>query len=124
MLAILTDWHYLYSLMSSFSKYDDSDGCDGFFESGGGVQNIVTVVTAVTGSGVKCQGGIPVGGDCRKAIQPEPLDIWPTEDTCRVVEKFRRGAGRPFQRAALLGEATAVAGGKAPTPPRRAQMRF
>ncbi len=26
--------------------------------------------------------------------------------------------------AALLGEATAVAGGKAPTPPRRAQMRF
>ena len=72
-----------------------------------------------------------MGGDCRKAIQPEPLDIWPTEDTCRVVErlclsttrqveKFRRGAGRPFQRAALLGEATAVAGGKAPTPPRRA----
>ena len=54
----------------------DRDGCDGFFESGGGVQNIVTVVTAVTGSGVKCQGGIPVGGDCRKAIQPEPLDIW------------------------------------------------
>ena len=31
MLAILTDWHYLYSLMSSFSKNDDSDGCDGFF---------------------------------------------------------------------------------------------
>ena len=28
--------------------------------------------------------------------------------------KFRRGAGCPFQRAALLGEATAVAGGKAP----------
>ena len=38
----------------------------------------------------------------------------------RRVEKFRRGAGRPFQRAALLGEATAVAGGKAPAPPRRA----
>ena len=87
------------------------------------------------GSGVKCQGGIPVGGDCRKAIQPEPLDIWPTEDTCRVVErlclsttrqveKFRRGAGRPFQRAALLGVATAVAGGKAPAPPRRAHGTF
>ena len=42
----------------------------------------------------------------------------------RGAAKFRRGAGCPFQRAALLGEATAVAGGKAPTPPRRAQMRF
>ena len=31
MLAILTDWHYLYSLISTFSKSDDSDGCDGFF---------------------------------------------------------------------------------------------
>ena len=31
-----------------------------------------------------------------------------------VTSKFRRGAGCPFQRAALLGEATAVAGGKAP----------
>ena len=30
MLAILTDWHYLYSLISTFSKSDDSDGCDGF----------------------------------------------------------------------------------------------
>jgi len=81
--------------------------------------------------------GIPVGGDCRKAIQPVPLDIWPTEDTCRVVgkavpfppaqrrvAKFRRGAGCPFQRAALLGEATAVAGGKAPTPPRESPRRF
>lgn len=38
--------------------------------------------------------------------------------------RLSRGAGCPFQRAALLGEATAVAGGKAPTPPRRAQMRF
>ena len=89
------------------------------------------------GSGVKCQGGIPAGGDCRKAIQPEPLDFWPTEDTGRVggkavpfppaqrrVSKFRRGAGCPFQRAALLGEATAVAGGKAPAPPRRAHGTF
>ena len=42
----------------------------------------------------------------------------------RRVEKFRRGAGRPFQRAALLGEATAVAGRKAPTPPRRAHGTF
>ena len=77
------------------------------------------------------------GGDCRKAIQPEPLDFWPTEDTGRVggkavpfppaqrrVSKFRRGAGCPFQRAALLGELSADGGGNAPTPPRRAQMRF
>ena len=35
----------------------------------------------------------------------------------RRVEKFRRGAGRPFQRAALLGEATAVARGGGPPPP-------
>ena len=35
----------------------------------------------------------------------------------RRVEKFRRGAGRPFQRAALLGEATAVAGGQSPRTP-------
>ena len=89
------------------------------------------------GAGAKVKGGIPAGGDCRKSIQPVPLDFRPTENTCRAVErplafhpaqrrvtKFRRGAGCPFQRAALLGEATAVAGGKAPTPPRRAQMRF
>ncbi len=49
---------------------------------------------------------------------------WPFHPAQRRVTKFRRGAGCPFQRAALLGEATAVAGGKAPTPPRRAQMRF
>lgn len=30
----------------------------------------------------------------------------------------------PFQRAALLGEPSADGGGNAPTPPRRAQMRF
>ena len=42
----------------------------------------------------------------------------------RRVEKFRRGAGCPFQRAALLGEATAVAGGKAPTPPRESPRHF
>ena len=35
----------------------------------------------------------------------------------RRVEKFRRGAGRPFKRAALLGEATAVAGGGGPPLP-------
>ena len=89
------------------------------------------------GAGAKVKGGIPAGGDCRKAIQPEPLDFWPTEDTGRVggkavpfppaqrrVSKFRRGAGCPFQRAALLGEPSADGGGNAPTPPRRAQMRF
>ena len=42
----------------------------------------------------------------------------------RRVSKFRRGAGCPFQRAALLGEPSADGGGNAPTPPRRAQMRF
>ena len=42
----------------------------------------------------------------------------------RRVAKFRRGAGCPFQRAALLGEATAVAGGKAPAPPRESPRHF
>ena len=94
---------------------------------------MVTVVTMIWGVGAvlkrpspssqpsqgarqEVKGGIPAGGDCRKAIQPEPLDFWPTEDTGRVggkavpfppaqrrVSKFRRGAGCPFQRAALLG---------------------
>ena len=40
------------------------------------------------GSGVKCQGGIPAGGDCRKAIQPVPLDFCPTENTGRVGERL------------------------------------
>lgn len=46
MLAILTDWHYLYSLISTFSKSDDSDGSDGFFLYG---VFIVIVVIAVIG---------------------------------------------------------------------------
>ncbi len=81
-----------------------------FLRAGAVCQNIVTVVTAVTGSGSKPRGlaGAPRkpscvgeaeqgsgardgrkavpsradfarrgGGDCRKAIQPEPLDFWP-----------------------------------------------
>ena len=48
MLAILTDWHYLYSLISTYTKSDDSDGCDGFSDSRAGIGKIVTAVTAVT----------------------------------------------------------------------------
>ena len=83
------------------------------------------------GAGAKVKGGIPAGGDCRKSIQPPyPLTFgprktlagrwkgpWPFHPAQRRVTKFRRGAGCPFQRAALLGEATAVAGGKAPHHP-------
>ena len=36
------------------------------------------------GAGAKVKGGIPAGGDCRKSIQPVPLDFRPTENTCRV----------------------------------------
>ena len=50
--------------------------------------------------------------------------LWPFPPAQRRVTKFRRGAGRPFQRAALLGAPSADGGGKAPVPPRRAQMRF
>ena len=39
------------------------------------------------GAGAKVKGGIPAGGDCRKAIQPVPLDFRPTENTCRAVER-------------------------------------
>ena len=89
------------------------------------------------GAGAKVKGGIPAGGDCRKSIQPVPLDFWPAENTCRVVgkavpfppaqrrvAKFRRGAGCPFQRAALLGEPSADGGGKAPIPPRESPRHF
>ena len=36
------------------------------------------------GAGAKVKGGIPAGGDCRKSIQPVPLDFRPTENTCRA----------------------------------------
>ena len=115
---------------------------------------MVTVVTMIWGVGAvlkrpspssqpsqgarqEVKGGIPAGGDCRKAIQPVPLDFWPAENTCRVVgkavpfppaqrrvAKFRRGAGCPFQRAALLGEPSADGGGKAPIPPRESPRHF
>ena len=49
---------------------------------------------------------------------------WPFHPAQRRVTKFRRGAECPFQRAALLGEATAVAGGKAPAPPRESPRHF
>ena len=42
----------------------------------------------------------------------------------RRVAKFRRGAGCPFQRAALLGEPSADGGGKAPIPPRESPRHF
>ena len=42
----------------------------------------------------------------------------------RRVEKFRRGAGRPFQRAALLGRQPQLPGAKPPHPPRRAHGTF
>ena len=39
------------------------------------------------GAGAKVKGGIPAGGDCRKSIQPVPLDFRPTENTHRAGEK-------------------------------------
>ena len=65
-------------------RRDDRDGRDDLCGTAPGIKKAVTVVTAVTGSGGESQGGIPAGGDCRKAIQPEPLDFRPTENTCRV----------------------------------------
>ena len=60
----------------------------------------------------------------RKTLAGRWKGPWPFHPAQRRVTKFRRGAGCPFQRAALLGEATAVAGGKAPAPPRRAHGTF
>ena len=45
MLAILTNWHYLYSLISIFSKSDDSDGCDDFFLYSGFI--VITVIAVI-----------------------------------------------------------------------------
>lgn len=41
------------------------------------MKNIVIIDTTVTGAGAKSRGGILAGGDCHKAIQPEPLDAAP-----------------------------------------------
>ena len=60
----------------------------------------------------------------RKTLAGRWKGPWPFHPAQRRVTKFRRGAGCPFQRAALLGEPSADGGGKAPIPPRRAQMRF
>ena len=53
----------------------------------------------------------------RKTLAGRWKGPWPFHPAQRRVTKFRRGAGCTFQRAALLGEATAVAGGKAPHHP-------
>ena len=45
MLAILTDWHYLYRHISTFSKSDDSDGCDDFFLYSGFI--VITVIAVI-----------------------------------------------------------------------------
>lgn len=41
------------------------------------IPKIPSLSTRPTRSGRKVKGGIPAGGDCRKAIQPEPLDAAP-----------------------------------------------
>jgi hypothetical protein len=38
----------------------------------------------------KCQWGIPAGGDCRKTIQPEPIDF------CSRITLDSRGMAAPF----------------------------
>jgi len=47
------------------------------------------------GAGAKVKGGIPAGGDCRKSIQPVPLDFRPTENTCRAVGRAPAPSPRP-----------------------------
>ena len=69
-------------------RRDDRDGCDGFFESGAVCKTSSRSSRLSRGAGPKVKGAIPGGGDCRKAIQPEPLDFWPTEDTGRVGERL------------------------------------
>lgn len=70
-------------------RRDDYDGRDGISECGGTMKNIVTIDTTVTGAG-QSQGGIHAGGDCRKAIQPEPLDAAPRTTLAA------RGRASPF----------------------------
>ena len=102
----------------------------------GGIKAIVTIVTTVTGAGAKVKGAYLRVEIAARQYNPYPLTFGPRRTLAgwwkgcafppaqRRVAKFRRGAGCPFQRAALLGEPSADGGGKAPTPPRRAQMRF
>ena len=86
----------------------------------------LTKTSSVAESGSGSQGGIPAGGDCRKAIQPVPLDFCSAEDTCRVEgkavafpscltasDKSLGGVqGALFQRAALLGSRPTDGGAK------------
>ena len=80
--------------------------------------------------------GIPAGGDCRKSIQPVPLDFRPTENTLpgggkalafhpaqRRVTKFRQGAGCPFQKGRPCWGGNRSCRGQTPHHI-RAQMRF
>ena len=52
------------------------DGRDDVFGSGCGIQNTVTIDTDRHRERRKGQGGIPAGGDFRKEIQPEPLELY------------------------------------------------
>ena len=117
-------------------RRDDRDGCDGFFESGAVCKTSSRSSRPSRGAGPKVKGpylGVEIAA---RQYNPNPLTFGPRRTLAgrgkgcafppaqRRVSKFRRGAGCPFQRAALLGEPSADGGGNAPTPPRRAQMRF
>ena len=60
----------------------------------------------------------------RKTLAGRWKGPWPFHPAQRRVTKFRRGAGCPFQRAALLGEPSSDGGGKAPIPPRESPRHF
>ena len=51
------------------------DGRDDVIGSGGGIQNTVTIDTDRHRERRKGQGGTPEGGDFRKEIQPELLEL-------------------------------------------------
>lgn len=102
------------------------DGRDGLLGSGRAIKNTVTIDTDRHRERRKGQGGIPAGGDFRKEIQPEPLELFSRKTLAqrrgeRLLSppvqrrvKFRRGAGSPFQRALPAGELSADSRGSTP----------
>ena len=88
------------------------------------------------GAGPKVKGAYLRVEIAARQYNPNPLTFGPRRTLAgwwkgcafppaqRRVAKFRRGAGCPFQRAALLGEPSADGGGKAPIPPRESPRHF
>ena len=65
------------------------DGRDDVFGSRCGIKNTVTIDTDRHRERREGQGGMPAGGDFRKEIQPEPLELFSRKTLARGGERDR-----------------------------------